>query len=67
MLCAHNGQLLSATGMCRFTEDELVDLLGEEFKAMRMFVKSDLMGRPTEVPVPVPPKEGKAIATDQSG
>ena len=52
---------LCATGVCTFTEDEINDMLGQDFLAMLMRIKSGDMRAPTVHPVPkdegVPAKE----------
>lgn len=35
---------MSATGMCDFSEDELVSMLGNEFMAVMSFIKSGMLG-----------------------
>lgn len=36
---------MSATGMCDFSEDELVSMLGNEFMAIMSFIKSGMYGK----------------------
>lgn len=52
---------LCATGVCTFTEDEINDMLGQDFLAMLMRIKSGDMRVPTVHPVPkdegIPAKE----------
>ncbi len=43
---------LCATGMCRFSEEEIIDLLGQDFMAMLARVKSGSLNQPTSHPVP---------------
>lgn len=45
---------LCATGMCRFSQDEIIQMLGQDFMAMLFYAKSGRMNMPT----PVPRKEG---------
>lgn len=42
---------LCATRMCRFPEEKLVQMLGTEFMAMMMLVKSGRLNAPTAIPV----------------
>lgn len=42
---------LCATRMCRFSQEKLVQMLGTEFTAMMMLLKSGKLNEPTEVPV----------------
>lgn len=42
---------LCATGMCRFTDDELNELLGQDFTAMLTQIKSGAINKPTVQPV----------------
>lgn len=41
---------LCATGMCRFSQDEIIQMLGQDFMAMLFYVKSGRMNMPTPVP-----------------
>ena len=41
---------LCATGMCRFTEGQIIEMLGQDFLAMLFHVKSGKMAMPTPVP-----------------
>ena len=41
---------LCATGMCRFTQDEIIQMLGQDFMAMLFYAKSGRMNMPTPVP-----------------
>lgn len=41
---------LCATGMCRFTESQIIEMLGQDFMAMLFHVKSGKMAMPTPVP-----------------
>lgn len=41
---------LCATGMCRFSESEIIEILGHDFMAMLMLVKSGRMHQPTPTP-----------------
>jgi len=36
---------MSATGMCDFSEDELISMLGNEFMAVMSFIKSGMRGK----------------------
>ena len=45
---------LCATGMCRFSQEEIIQMLGQDFMAMLFFAKSGRMNMPT----PIPQKEG---------
>lgn len=45
---------LCATGMCRFTEEEINDLLGQDFIAMLVRIKSGGLNQPTPLPMPKP-------------
>ena len=45
---------LCATGMCRFSHDEIIQMLGQDFMAMLFYAKSGRLNMPT----PVPKKEG---------
>ena len=45
---------LCATGMCRFSQEEIIDLLGQDFMAMLARVKSGGLNQPTPHPVPKP-------------
>ena len=41
---------LCATGMCRFSKDEIIQMLGQDFMAMLFYAKSGRMNMPTPVP-----------------
>lgn len=41
---------LCATGMCRFSQDEIIQMLGQDFMAMLFYIKSGRMNMPTPVP-----------------
>ena len=41
---------LCATGMCRFSREEIIQMLGQDFMAMLFFAKSGRMNMPTVVP-----------------
>ena len=41
---------LCATGMCRFSQDEIIQMLGQDFMAMLLYAKSGRMHMPTPVP-----------------
>ena len=41
---------LCATGMCRFSQDEIIQMLGQDFLAMLFYAKSGRMNMPTPVP-----------------
>lgn len=41
---------LCATGMCRFSSEQIVEMLGQDFMAMLMLAKSGRMNQPTPVP-----------------
>lgn len=43
---------LCATGMCRFTEEEINDLLGQDFMAMLIRIKSGGLNQQTPHPMP---------------
>jgi len=43
---------LCATGMCRFSQEEILQMLGQEFMAMLFFAKSGRIHMPTPVPKP---------------
>ena len=45
---------LCATGVCRFTKEEMIEMLGHDFLAMLMFTKTGGM----QLSTPVPEKEG---------
>ena len=53
---------LCATGMCRFSEEEINDLLGQDFKAMLARIKSGGLEESTPFPKeekkPAPPEKG---------
>ena len=41
---------LCATGMCRFSQEEIIQMLGQDFMAMLFYAKSGRMHMPTPVP-----------------
>ena len=41
---------LCATGMCRFSQEEIIQMLGQEFMAMLFYAKSGRMNMPTPIP-----------------
>ena len=41
---------LCATGMCRFSQEEIIQMLGQDFMAMLFFAKSGRMNIPTPIP-----------------
>jgi len=41
---------LCAAGMCRFSQDEIIQMLGQDFMAMLFYAKSGRMNMPTPVP-----------------
>ena len=41
---------LCATGMCRFSQKEIIQMLGQDFMAMLFYAKSGRMNMPTPVP-----------------
>ena len=41
---------LCATGMCQFSQDEIIQMLGQDFMAMLFYAKSGRMSMPTPVP-----------------
>lgn len=41
---------LCATGMCRFSQEEIIQMLGQNFMAMLFYAKSGRMNMPTPVP-----------------
>ena len=41
---------LCATGMCRFSQDEIIQMLGQDFMAMLFYAKSGRMSMPTPIP-----------------
>ena len=41
---------LCATRMCRFSQDEIIQMLGQDFMAMLFYAKSGRMNMPTPVP-----------------
>lgn len=45
---------LCATGMCRFTEEEINDLLGQDFMAMMFRIKRGGLNQKTPYPAPKP-------------
>ena len=42
--------VLYATGMCRFSQDEIIQMLGQDFMAMLFYAKSGRMNMPTPIP-----------------
>ena len=42
---------LCATGMCRFSQDEIIQMLGQDFMAVLFYAKSGRMNMPTPVPM----------------
>ena len=42
---------LCATGMCNFSEEQILEMLGHDFMAMMMLIKSGQMNKPTVHPV----------------
>jgi len=42
--------VLCATGMCRFSQEEIIQMLGQDFMAMLFYAKSGRMHMPTPVP-----------------
>ncbi len=42
---------LCATGMCQFTKEQIIEMLGHDFIAMMMLIKSGRMNQPTVQPV----------------
>lgn len=42
---------LCATGMCHFSEEEIIEMLGHDFIAMMMLIKSGRINQPTVHPV----------------
>lgn len=42
---------LCATGMCRFSEEEIIEMLGHDFIAMLVHIKSGKLNQPTVHPV----------------
>ena len=44
---------LCATGMCSFSEEQIIEMLGYDFLAMMMLIKSGRMKQPTVHPVKV--------------
>ena len=44
---------LVSSGMCDFTSDELIKMLGEDFKGMLMYIKSGQLNTQQEIPVPL--------------
>lgn len=44
--------VLCATGMCSFTREQLVQMLGSDFQGMLMYIKSGGINRVTDTPVP---------------
>ena len=45
---------LCATGMCRFSQEQIMQMLGQDFMAMLFFARSGRLNMPT----PIPQKEG---------
>ena len=45
---------LCATGMCRFSQEEIIRMLGQDFMAMLFYAKSGRMN----IPTPIPKMEG---------
>lgn len=43
---------LCATGMCSFSEEQIIEMLGQDFIAMMMFLKSGKYNQPTIHPTP---------------
>lgn len=41
---------LCATGMCRFSQEEITEMLGQDFIAMLSYIKSGRLRQPTPVP-----------------
>ena len=41
---------LCVTGMCRFSQDEIIQMLGQDFMAMLFYAKSGRMHMPTPIP-----------------
>ena len=41
---------LCATGMCRFSQEEIIQMLGQDFMAMLFYAKSGRMNMPTPIP-----------------
>lgn len=41
---------LCATGMCRFSQEEITQMLGQDFMAMLFYAKSGRMNMPTPIP-----------------
>ena len=41
---------LCATGMCRFSQEEIIQMLGQDFMAMLFYARSGRMNMPTPVP-----------------
>ena len=41
---------LCATGMCRFSQEEIIQMLGQDFMAMLFYAKSGRMNMPTLIP-----------------
>lgn len=42
---------LCAAGMCKFSEEQIIEMLGHDFMAMMMLIKSGQMNKPTVHPV----------------
>ena len=42
---------LCATGMCDFSEEQIIEMLGHDFLAMLIYIKSGKMNQPTVHPV----------------
>lgn len=41
---------MCATGMCRFSQEEIIQMLGQDFMAMLFYAKSGRMNMPTPIP-----------------
>lgn len=41
---------LCSTGMCRFSQEEIIQMLGQDFMAMLFYAKSGRMNMPTPIP-----------------
>ena len=41
---------LCATGMCRFSQEEIIQMLGQDFMAMLFYAKSGRLNMPTPIP-----------------
>ena len=42
---------LCATGMCNFSKEQIIEMLGHDFMAMMMLIKSGKLNQPTVHPV----------------